>query len=190
MVQGEQLCLRPRILETAGFYGLPLPSVGGDTDRDNSVKNNLLGGYWLTRISLPRVVELFVFINRNRKSLVIFYKKKLPNPISARLALTLRCLANGPHEVRMDQTSDALPLKPGKSICSDQPRLALIKYLCSSKRTNPRTINRYSALVCDFNVAETSRIVASFPLTLRNLICFKVYKYRYLSYSKFQVNVE
>ena len=36
------LCLHPGISETAGFYGLPLPSVGEDTHRDNSVKNNLL----------------------------------------------------------------------------------------------------------------------------------------------------
>ena len=67
VVQGEQLCVRTLILETAGFYGVPLPSVGEDTHRDNSVKNNLLIEYWLIRISLPCVVELFISINRNRK---------------------------------------------------------------------------------------------------------------------------
>ena len=52
--------MRSWIIETSGFYSLSLPSVGGDTHRDNSVKNNLLIEYWLTRISLPCVAELFV----------------------------------------------------------------------------------------------------------------------------------
>ena len=38
------MCLRPRILETAGFYGLPLPSVGGTHIETilPPVKNNFL----------------------------------------------------------------------------------------------------------------------------------------------------
>ena len=39
---------------------LPLASEG--TPRDNSVKNNLLIEYWLLRISLLCLVELFVFM--------------------------------------------------------------------------------------------------------------------------------
>ena len=71
--------MRPWTNGTSGFYGLFLPSVGGGTHRDNSVKNNLLIDYWLTRISLPSVVELFVLIYRNRKSLVIFSKPAQPH---------------------------------------------------------------------------------------------------------------
>ena len=62
VVQGGQLGLCPWILESAGFYGLP-PLAFEGTHRDNSVKNNLLIEYWLLRISLPCVVQLFIFIN-------------------------------------------------------------------------------------------------------------------------------
>ena len=40
------------------------------------------------------------------------------------------------------------------------------------------TLRYYNVtLVCDANVAKTSRIVAPFPLRSRNLDSFKVYKY-------------
>ena len=64
VVQGGQILMCPWIIETSGVYGLSLPSVGGDTHRDNSVKNNLLIEYWFTIISLLCVVELFALINR------------------------------------------------------------------------------------------------------------------------------
>ena len=55
------------------FHGfLPLRSEG--TPRDNSVKNNLLIEYWLLRISLLCLVELFVFMVMKKKFLVILFK--------------------------------------------------------------------------------------------------------------------
>ena len=49
--------MRPWIIGTSGFYGLSLPSVGGDTHRDDSVKNNLLIAYWLTRTVCSGIVR-------------------------------------------------------------------------------------------------------------------------------------
>ena len=57
VVQGGQLFMCLWIIGTSGLYSLSLPSVGGDTHRDNSVKYNLLIEYWLTRISLACVLQ-------------------------------------------------------------------------------------------------------------------------------------
>ena len=42
VVQGDKLFMRPWSVGTSGFYGLSLPSVGGDTHRDNSVDRILV----------------------------------------------------------------------------------------------------------------------------------------------------
>ena len=64
VVQGGQLFMCPLIIETSGVYGLSLPSVAGDTHRDNSVKNYLLIEYWLIRIS--RVCSGVVRFNKQK----------------------------------------------------------------------------------------------------------------------------
>ena len=79
------------------------PKVGGDTFRDNSAKKNLLIESWLLRISLLcQKMDLLVSSSQNRTISVVPFLKLQPNPISVRLALTRRCMANSSHSVRMD----------------------------------------------------------------------------------------
>ena len=80
-------------------------NVGGDTFRDNSEnKTNLLIESWLLRISLlcQNGVVHFKFTKKQKQFQWSHFIKLQSNHISARLALTCGCMANGSHAVRMD----------------------------------------------------------------------------------------
>ena len=47
-------------------------------------------------------IELFVSSSQNKTISVVQFLKLQPNPLSAPLALTRGCMANGSHAVRMD----------------------------------------------------------------------------------------
>ena len=79
-------------------------NVGGDTERKFCKKNLLIDyEYWLLRISMLCLVEMFVFhVHKMKKFLLVRFLKLQPNPISAQLALIPGFMANGSHAVRMD----------------------------------------------------------------------------------------
>ena len=78
-------------------------NVGGDTFRDNSAKTKSTCRILVTQnLSVVSKMELFFSSSQNKTISVVLFLKLQPNPISARLALTRGCMADGSHAVRMD----------------------------------------------------------------------------------------
>ena len=88
------------------------PNVGGDTIRDNSAKNKSTYRILVTQnLSVVSKMELLVSSSQNKTISVVRFIKLQPNPICARLALTLVCMANGSHGIRMDPLFQTSTLK-------------------------------------------------------------------------------